>query len=229
MSENLTTSEQLDSVILANKQFTVAVAKAATEAITELEKTKADAERRHTVSDIRDFPESLPANGGNAATVNGHTVAVNVPSGAKFTDTVYTHPSLTAISEGLYKITIDGTGHVSAVTAVTKADILAFGISSQDINAAAASHTHISSGSVSIPASGWKTDSNTKFSYYYDLSISGITAADRVDMNVSLASTDIASACGLCPLSEAFAGKVRLRAKKAPTAAISAEYWITKK
>ncbi len=30
---------------------------------------------------------------GNASKVNGHTVAVDVPSGAKFSDTVYTHPT----------------------------------------------------------------------------------------------------------------------------------------
>ena len=30
---------------------------------------------------------------GNAATVNGKTVLTNVPSGAKFTDTIYTHPT----------------------------------------------------------------------------------------------------------------------------------------
>ena len=31
----------------------------------------------------------MPANGGNADTVNGHTVEANVPSDAKFTDTTY--------------------------------------------------------------------------------------------------------------------------------------------
>lgn len=40
-----------------------------------------------------DIPKSLPANGGNADTVGGHTVATNVPAGAKFTDTTYTHPT----------------------------------------------------------------------------------------------------------------------------------------
>ena len=34
-------------------------------------------------------PSSLPANGGNSSTVNGHTVNADVPSGAKFTDTTY--------------------------------------------------------------------------------------------------------------------------------------------
>ncbi len=47
-----------------------------------------------------------------------------------FTDTKYTHPSYTAKSSGLYKLTVDGTGHVSAATAVTKADITGLGIPS---------------------------------------------------------------------------------------------------
>lgn len=48
---------------------------------------------KHTKSQITDFPTSMPANGGNADTVNGHTVNADVPSNAKFTDTVYTHPT----------------------------------------------------------------------------------------------------------------------------------------
>lgn len=48
-----------------------------------------------TASDayIQNKPQSLPANGGDAATVGGHTVGTDVPENAKFTDTVYTHPS----------------------------------------------------------------------------------------------------------------------------------------
>lgn len=38
---------------------------------------------------IKNKPTSMPANGGNAATVGGHTVAVDVPANAKFTDTTY--------------------------------------------------------------------------------------------------------------------------------------------
>lgn len=36
-----------------------------------------------------DIPTELPANGGNADTVNSHTVETNVPANAVFTDTVY--------------------------------------------------------------------------------------------------------------------------------------------
>lgn len=55
---------------------------------------------------------------------------VNVP----WTDnnTVYTHPTYTAKASGLYKVTVDGTGHVSGATAVTKADITGLGIPAQD-------------------------------------------------------------------------------------------------
>lgn len=44
-----------------------------------------------TASDayIKNKPSSLPANGGNAATVGGHTVGIDVPANAKFTDTTY--------------------------------------------------------------------------------------------------------------------------------------------
>ena len=44
----------------------------------------------------------------------------------------YTHPNYTAKSSGLYKITVDDTGHVSDTTAVTKSDITALGIPAQD-------------------------------------------------------------------------------------------------
>lgn len=37
--------------------------------------------------------------------------------------TVYTHPSYTAKSAGFYKVTVDGTGHVSAVSNVAASDI----------------------------------------------------------------------------------------------------------
>lgn len=50
----------------------------------------------------------------------------------KDTDTKYTHPSYTAKSSGLYKITVDSSGHVSATTAVAKSDITALGIPAQD-------------------------------------------------------------------------------------------------
>lgn len=42
----------------------------------------------------------------------------------------YVHPSYTAAAAGLYKVTVDASGHVSATTAVAKSDITALGIPS---------------------------------------------------------------------------------------------------
>lgn len=42
-------------------------------------------------ADLSDIPTELPANGGNADTVNGHTVELDVPTNAKFTDTKVTN------------------------------------------------------------------------------------------------------------------------------------------
>jgi len=41
---------------------------------------------------------------------------------------IYTHPTHTARASGLYKITVDDKGHVTAVTAITKEDITGLGI-----------------------------------------------------------------------------------------------------
>lgn len=46
--------------------------------------------------------------------------------------TVYTHPAHAAKGAGLYKVTVDAEGHVSAAEAVTKTDITGLGIPAQD-------------------------------------------------------------------------------------------------
>lgn len=55
----------------------------------------------------------------------------------------YVHPSYTAQKSGLYKVTVDVSGHVSATTAVAKADITGLGIPAQDTTYAdATTSTH---------------------------------------------------------------------------------------
>ena len=48
------------------------------------------------------------------------------------TDTIYTHPIYPAQTSGLYKVTVDETGHISEVSAVTKEDITKLGIPGSD-------------------------------------------------------------------------------------------------
>lgn len=66
---------------------------------------------------------------------NGTIGWYKLPANAfKNDNTVYTHPSHTAKSSGLYKITVDALGHVSAATAVAKSDITGLGIPGSDTN-----------------------------------------------------------------------------------------------
>ena len=93
--------------------------------------------------------------------------------------TKYVHPTYTAKDSGLYKITVDGNGHVSATAPVGKSDITALGIPStnttySNFKAATASAAG-GSGLVPAPAAGkqgqylrgdgtWSTPTNTTYS-----------------------------------------------------------------
>ena len=63
--------------------------------------------------------------------------------------TVYTHPAHTPKASGLYKVTVDAEGHVSAAEAVAKTDITALGIPAQDTT-----YTDVTAGGASGLMSG---------------------------------------------------------------------------
>ena len=106
----------------------------------------------------------------------------------------YTHPSHTAAKEGLYKVTVDALGHVTATTAVAKGDITALGIPAQDTTynafkgatAAAAG----GAGLVPAPAQGdqakflkadgtWGTPANTTYEEATGETAGLMSAADK--------------------------------------------------
>ena len=116
--------------------------------------------------------------------VSGKTITITYGDGTtgtittQDTDTKYTHPAYTAQTSGLYKITVDATGHVSAVTAVTKSDITALGIPGSNTTysnmTAATADAAGKAGLVPAPAAGnqgkflrgdgtWATPTNTTY------------------------------------------------------------------
>ena len=74
----------------------------------------------------------------------------------------YIHPSYTARSSGLYKVTIDSTGHVSSVASVTKSDITALGIPSTNTTygVATTSANGLMSASDKVKLNGIATNAN---------------------------------------------------------------------
>ena len=106
----------------------------------------------------------------------------------------YTHPSHTAAKEGLYKVTVDALGHVTATTAVAKGDITALGIPAQDTtyNAfkGATGAAAGASGLVPAPAQGdqakflkadgtWATPVNTTYGEATGETAGLMSAADK--------------------------------------------------
>ena len=70
---------------------------------------------------------------GKGLSTNDYTSAEKTKlSGIETGANKYVHPTHTAKSSGLYKITVDATGHVSAAAAVAKADITKLGIPASD-------------------------------------------------------------------------------------------------
>lgn len=122
----------------------------------------------------------------SANTINGVTVG-NSP---KFTDTVYTHPSYTSQSSGLYKITVNGTGHVSAATAVAKADITGLGIPGENTATAV---DNILDGSNSGTAITYAPYSAQQSKLSFDTSSTNPTRTDRLNLNGYLYATKLYS------------------------------------
>ena len=106
----------------------------------------------------------------------------------------YIHPSYTAKTSGLYKVTVDAHGHVSATAAVGKGDITALGIPAQDTTygtfKAATGSAAGGNGLVPAPAAGkqgqylrgdgtWATPTNTTYSDATQSAHGLMTASDK--------------------------------------------------
>lgn len=89
-------------------------------------------DRYYTETEVNDLlAAKVNTESGKGLSTNDYTTdeknkLKNIAAGAN----AYVHPSYTAKSSGLYKVTVDSSGHVSATSAVAKADITALGIPS---------------------------------------------------------------------------------------------------
>mgnify|MGYP007112791864 FL=1 len=80
---------------------------------------------------------------------------------------------------------------------------------------------------LTIPTTGWVEDKTiADYPNYCDITATGVTATDRVDIAIDPNSMATAITCGLCPTNQTLEGTIRVYAKSVPAAAISAEYWL---
>lgn len=85
----------------------------------------------------------------------------------------------------------------------------------------------ISAVAVTISTDGWVEDKTWKdYPLRYDITTTGMTAADRADVILSPGSLRAATECGVCQTCETQEGKIRIWARTAPAEALTAEYRI---
>lgn len=110
----------------------------------------------------------------------------------------YVHPTYTSRASGLYKITVDATGHISQVASVVKSDITGLGIPGQDTTysnmTGATSSVAGKAGLVPPPASGkqsaflrgdgeWANPPNTTYGVVTTTTNGLMLATDKVKLN----------------------------------------------
>ena len=144
----------------------------------------------------------------------------------------YTHPSYTSRTSGLYKITVDSTGHVSAATAVAKSDIVALGIPGSDTNTHYTTHLYAgtSTGSANATTSNGSThliitDDSTVRNRIKITGSGATTVSSDDEGNITIKSTDtnttysLSGLGGIGTVNGSGSGGLNLSASKSGTTA----------
>lgn len=122
--------------------------------------------------------------------LNGNVDEINTNYATK--SDLYTHPTYTARASGFYKITVDGLGHVSDVSAVEKKDVTDLGIAESE-------HSHTKSQITDFPetippsAHSHKKSDITDFPETMPPSSHSHTKSDITDFPSSMPASDVSS------------------------------------
>ena len=185
---------------------------------------------------IHNKPTSMPANGGNAATVNNHSVETDVPEGAKFTDTTYGNATTSAagLMSSTDKSKLDGieSGATKTIVDSNLSETSSNPLENKAIKAALDTKmdaSNIISTTISIPTSSWAADT-TYSSYGYKATVadSSIAATDTISITLSVTSLAIAEAAYVSAGGESYDGGIYLYAKSIPSADLSGAMVIVK-
>lgn len=149
------------------------------------------------------YKDSLTKSDVGLGNVKNQAITVTTTSVSDGTNTFskYTHPSHTAHSAGLYKVTIDALGHVTAATAVAKADITGLGIPGSDTDTKnTAGSTDTSSKIFLIGATSQATNPQTYSDnevYVSDGNLTAKTVSGTAGINANSASSGTAGGLSL--------------------------------
>ena len=121
---------------------------------------------------------------------------------------------------------------VAAATAAANAQTTAESAAtaaSEAKSAASAAQTASKPVSFSVATSKWTSSTDyTGYNYYADVTVSGMTTSDSVDVRFSMSSISVCTAAEIAGACVTNSGSFRLYAKSKPTASVSGVYLVQK-
>ena len=185
-------------------------------------KTYADSKDEETLAAAKEYADSIAGSGGVSQSYvdekDGETLAAAQTYADSAAQSAVT--SANAYTEQ-YSAKSAHTHTVSDLTDFTE------GVTEEQLNSAVdVKIDKIKTVSVMITTTGWLSDDDSKYPFYYDIPAPEATAYDRADVRIMPNSIEAARTAGFDTKTDTREGYIRIRAKQAPTAVISAEYQI---
>lgn len=185
-------------------------------------KTYADSKDEETLAAAKEYADSIAGSGGVSQSYvdekDGETLAAAQTYADSAAQSAVT--SANAYTEQ-YSAKSAHTHTVSDLTDFTA------GVTEEQLAAAVdVKIDKIKTVSVMITTTGWLSDDDSKYPFYYDIPVPEATAYDRADVRIMPNSIEAALTAGFDTKTDTREGYIRIRAKQAPTAVISAEYQI---
>lgn len=185
-------------------------------------KTYADSKDEETLAAAKEYADSIAGSGGVSQSYVDEKDAETLSAAQSYADSA---AQSAVVSANAYTEQYSAkSAHTHTVSEIT--DFTA-GVTEEQLAAAVDTKIDkIKTVSVMITTTGWLSDDDSKYPFYYDIPVPEATAYDRADVRIMPNSIEAALAAGFDTKTDTREGYIRIRAKQAPTAVISAEYQI---
>lgn len=189
-------------------------------------KTYADSKDEETLAAAKEYADSIAGSGGVSQSYVDEKDAETLSAAQSYADSA-AQSAVTSAKDYTEQYSAKS-AHTHTVSEITDfPEIPSAGVTEEQLAAAVDTKIDkIKTVSVMITTTGWLSDDDSKYPFYYDIPVPEATAYDRADVRIKPDSAEAALAAGFDTKTDTREGYIRIRAKSAPTAVISAEYQI---
>ena len=185
-------------------------------------KTYADSKDDETLAAAKEYADSIAGSGGVSQSYVDEKDGETLAAAQSYADSAA--QSAVAAAKAYTEQYSAKAVHTHTVSEITDFTV---GVTEEQLNSAVdVKIDKIKTVSVMITTTGWLSDDDSKYPFYYDIPAPEATAYDRADVRIMPDSIEAALTAGFDTKTQTCEGYIRIRAKQAPTAVISAEYQI---